>query len=69
MWRMRRGDRLLAHAVIVPTDARIIVLLFVNDQPMRMREFDDWTEAIRWSDRMRDQNWTAGWRLTPDTTG
>jgi len=33
---------------------------------MGVKKFADWTEAITWSDRVRDQNWTAGWRLTPD---
>jgi hypothetical protein len=34
-----------------------------------MREFTDWTEAITWSDRIRNQNWTAGWRLIPEDKG
>ncbi len=66
MWRMRRGDRLDAHAVIVPTEPGAIVLWFVNSRPLGMREFDDWTDAIAWCDRIRDQNWAVGWRVTED---
>ena len=64
MWRMRRGTNLIAHAVIEPASpGGVLVGLFVNGQAMRIREFDTWDEAIAWSDRMRDQNWAAGWRL------
>jgi hypothetical protein len=66
MWRMQRGDRMTAHAVIAPTVAGANVVWFVNGRPVGMRDFDDWTGAITWCERIRHQNWAAGWRLTPD---
>lgn len=62
MWRMRRGARLWAHAVIGPQGAGAWVIWFVNDRPLGVRSFGDWTSAIQWSDQMRRQNWIAGWR-------
>jgi hypothetical protein len=66
MWRMKRGDRMFAQAVIAPSAEGASVVWFVNGRPLGMREFSDWYSAIEWSDRIRDQNWVAGWRLTPD---
>jgi hypothetical protein len=67
MWRMRRGDRQVALGVIAPAaDGASVVVWYLNGRPLGMREFSDWASAIAWSDRMRDQNWAAGWRLTPD---
>ena len=66
MWRMQRGDRLVAHAVIAPTTEGASVIWFVNGRPLGLREFNDWSGAISWSDRIRHQNWVAGWRLTSD---
>jgi hypothetical protein len=66
MWRMQRGHRLVAHAVIAPTAEGASVIWFVNGRPLGMREFTDWAGAISWSDRIRHQNWVAGWRLTSD---
>ncbi len=68
MWRMQRGDGLglVMHAVIAPTARGASVLWFVNGRPLGIREFVEWAEAIAWSDRIRDQNWTVGWRLAPD---
>jgi hypothetical protein len=66
MWRMQRGDRQSAQAMIGPSAAGAIVVWFVNGRPLGLREFSDWTSAIAWSDRIRHQNWVAGWRLTPD---
>ena len=66
MWRMQRPDSLVMHAVIAPTKRGASVMWFVNTRLLGMREFTDWGEAIAWSDRIRNQNWTAGWRVTPD---
>jgi hypothetical protein len=66
MWRMRRADGLSAHAVIGLRGSRAWVMWFVNDRPLGVREFEDWESAIHWSERMQAQNWTVGWRLTPD---
>ena len=66
MWRMRRSDGQSSHAVIDPRTDRVIVIWFVNDRPMGVRDFDDWTGALLWSDQMQAQNWTAGWRLAPE---
>jgi hypothetical protein len=66
MWRMQREHGLVMYAVIAPTRRGASVGWFVNGRLLGMREFDDWTGAIAWSDRIREQNWTVGWRLTPD---
>ena len=67
MWRMQRGKRLVAHAVITLTAGPgAVVVWFTNSHPIGVREFGDWADAIAWCDRLRDQNWTTGWRLTPD---
>ncbi len=66
MWRMQREHGLVMHSVITPTRRGASVMWFVNGRLLGMREFTDWTNAITWSDRIRDQNWTAGWRLTAD---
>lgn len=66
MWRMQRPDHLVMHAVIAPTARGANVMWFVNTRLLGMREFSDWGDAITWSDRIRDQNWAAGWRLVPD---
>jgi len=67
MWRMRRGKDRWAHAVIGPLDRGARVIWFVNSRPLGVRDFDDWTSAIQWSDQMRDQNWKVGWRLVPES--
>jgi hypothetical protein len=66
LWRMQRGEGMSSHAVIAPTSEGASVMWFVNGGLLGVREFDDWSGAITWSDRMRDQNWTAGWRLSTD---
>ena len=66
LWRMQRGERMSSHAVIMPTPDGANVMWFVNGRPIGMREFGGWFDAIRWSDLIRDQNWTVGWRLTAD---
>jgi hypothetical protein len=35
---------------------------FLNDRPIGARDFEDWSSAIEWSDRLRNQNWSVGWR-------
>lgn len=39
---------------------------FLNDHALYVCDFGDWESALRWSDRLRDQNWAAGWRLLPE---
>lgn len=62
MWRMRRGH-LRAHAVIGVRAGEALVTWFLNDRPLYVRDFEDLENALQWSDRLRDQNWAAGWRL------
>ena len=66
LWRMRRADGLLSHAVIDPRSDGAVVVWFVNDRPVGHRDFGDWTSALRWSDQMRAQNWAVGWRLASE---
>jgi len=66
MWRMRRGESLTTHAIIRPTARSVFVTWFVNEHPIGVREFEDWTAALRWTDRMQFQNWTAGWRTVQE---
>ena len=66
MWRMRRGERLSAHAIIGVQGRRAWVMWFLNGRPIGSREFEDWESALLWTDRMREQNWSVGWRLLPD---
>jgi hypothetical protein len=66
MWRMRRGDGRWTHAVIGFRGCRAWVTWFLDGRALGSRDFDDWASAIRWSDQMRAQNWTFGWRLAPD---
>lgn len=63
MWRMERADGLMSHVVIEPRLDGAAVIWFVNGRPMGVRDFDDWTSALRWSDQMQAQNWAVGWRL------
>jgi hypothetical protein len=63
MWRMRRADGLLSHAMIAPRAAGAVVVWFINDRPLGYRDFGDWSGALRWSEQMQVQNWTVGWRL------
>ena len=69
MWRMQRGPRLRAHAMIGLRDGAAWVMWFLNDHALDVREFGDWESALRWSDRLRDQNWSVGWRLLADDDG
>jgi hypothetical protein len=67
MWRMQKAGDLRAHAVVGLRGRRAWVMWFLNDYPLGVREFEDWASAIRWSDRLQAQNWTLGWRLSPDS--
>ncbi len=67
MWRMRRSDGLSTHAVIGPHGNGAWVMWFLNGGAVGVRNFDDWTSAIEWTERMRFQNWTVGWRLVQET--
>jgi len=51
-----------SHTVISPRSDGALVVWFVNGRPLGYRDFDDWPSAIRWSDQLRKQNWSAGWR-------
>lgn len=62
MWRMRRGESLTTHAVLRPVGEAAWVTWYVNNHPIGVRQFGDWSAALQWSDRMLFQNWTAGWR-------
>jgi hypothetical protein len=62
---MLRGD-LRAHAVIGVRGGEALVTWFLNDRPMYVRDFGDLESALQWSDRLREQNWAAGWRLAAD---
>ena len=66
MWRMRRADGLSSHSVIGPRLNGVAVIWFVNDRPLGFREFDDWTNALRWSEQMQAHYWAMGWRLVPE---
>lgn len=66
MWRMRRADGQSSHAIIGPRPNGVAVIWFVNDRPLGLRDFDDWTNALRWSEQMQAQNWAAGWRLASE---
>jgi hypothetical protein len=66
LWRMRRLDGLVSHAIIGTRRRGAIVVWFVNDRPMGYKDFDDWTSALNWSDQLQAQNWAVGWRLEPD---
>jgi hypothetical protein len=68
MWRMQRADDSSAHALIDTVEGRARVVWFVNGRPMGERYFDDWTGAIQFTDRLRAQCWTVGWRLSDDVT-
>jgi hypothetical protein len=66
MWRMRRADGLLSHAVIDPRPDGAVVVWFINDRPLGYRAFGDWISALRWTDQMQAQNWAVGWRLASE---
>ena len=66
MWRMQRGRHLSAHAVIGFQATGAWVMWFVNNRPVGKRYFEDCDGALRWSDRLKAQNWSVGWRLLAD---
>ena len=66
MWRMTRADGQSSHAVIDAHQDGAAVVWFVNGRPLGFREFDDWADALRWSEQMQTQNWAAGWRLASE---
>ena len=66
MWRTQRADGSSAHALIDSVKGRPRVVWFVNGGSVGARYFDDWTSAIKWSDRLLAQSWTVGWRLLSD---
>jgi hypothetical protein len=66
VWRMRHRDGRWAHAVIDPMNSGARAQWFVNGHPAGVRDFADWTSAIAWTDRLRAQQWTVGWRLSDD---
>jgi hypothetical protein len=67
MWRMRRTDGRLSHAVI----GRVRTEPSSSGSSTAVRwgieDFGDWTSALRWSDQMQAQNWAVGWRLAPES--
>ncbi len=66
MWRMKRSDGLSTHAVIGTEAAGAWVMWFLNGSVVGVRKFDDLASALEWTERLRFQNWTVGWRLTQD---
>lgn len=66
LWRMRRTDGLLSHALLGPRRDGATVVWFLNDRPLGYRDFSDWTSALRWSEILQMQNWAVGWRLASD---
>ena len=65
MWRMQREDA-SCHAVISPRSDGALLVWFLNNRPLGHRDFDDWSDALRWSEQLQAQNWAAGWRLLTD---
>jgi len=65
---MQRADGSSAHALIDTVEGRARVVWFVNGQPLGERYFDNCTDAIQFTDLLRAQCWTVGWRLSDDVT-
>jgi hypothetical protein len=66
MWRMRHRDGRGAQVVIDPMNGKTQARWFVNGHLLAVREFADWTGAIEWTERLRTQQWTVGWRVSDD---
>jgi hypothetical protein len=66
MWRMTHRDGRWAQAVLDPLPNGARVQWFVNGHSLAVADFADWTGAIEWSNRLRAQQWTVGWRLSDD---
>jgi hypothetical protein len=62
LWRMQRPG-MRSHSVISPRSDGAIVVWYVNGRAVGFKDFGDWTSALRWSDQLRAQNWSTGWRL------
>jgi hypothetical protein len=69
VWRMERADGQSSHAIIGPRLNGVAVIWFVNGRPLGLRDFDDWSDALQWSEQMQAQNCAAGWRLTSESRG
>ncbi|HTM34171.1 MAG TPA: hypothetical protein VL263_22830 [Vicinamibacterales bacterium] len=67
VWRMQRTDGQSSHAIIGPRMNGVAVIWFLNGRPLGLRDFDDWSEALQWSEQMQAQNWADGWRLSSET--
>jgi hypothetical protein len=66
LWRMKRADGLMSHAVVDVRANRAIVTWFVNQRPLGSRDFADWASALNWCDQLQVQNWSVGWRLVSE---
>jgi hypothetical protein len=66
MWRMTHRDGRWAQAVIDPLTSGARAQWFVNGRSLARFDFADWTSAIAWTDRLRAQQSTVGWRLSED---
>ena len=66
LWRMKRADGLISHAVVDVRASRAIVTWFVNHRPLGSRDFGDWASALNWCDQLQVQNWSVGWRLVSE---
>jgi hypothetical protein len=64
IWRMRHRDGRCAQAVIDPLAQGALAQWLVNDRAVAVRYFEEWGGAIEWIDRLRDQQWAVGWRLS-----
>jgi len=69
MWRMTHRDGRWGQAVIDPLTSGARAQWFVNGHPLAICDFADWTSAIAWTDRLRAQQRTVGWRLSDDLPG
>jgi len=66
MWRMTHRDGRWSQAVIDPLTNGARAQWFVNGHSLAVSDFADWTGAIEWTERLRTQQWTVGWRLTDE---
>ena len=66
MRRMTHRDGRRAQAVSDPLTSGARAQWFVNGHPLAICDFADWTSAMAWTDRLRAQQWTVGWRLSED---
>jgi len=66
MWRMERGDDQVSHSVIAVRPEGANCTWFVNGLQIGSRDFTHMSDALRWSEQMRAQNWAVGWRLAPE---